>query len=242
MLIGLVGKPSVGKSTFFKSATLAEVEIAPYPFTTIKPNHGVGYVRVNCIDKEFKTQCTPSHGFCINHKRFVPIELLDVAGLVPGASEGKGLGNKFLDDLRQADALVHIVDASGGTDSEGKFVNDYDVCEDIIFLEEELNEWFYNILMRAWKTFSKEINRDNCSKVIVKKFSGLKINETQVKKVLANLNFLSSPREWKKKELKEFSSELRKISKKMIIIANKIDTIKGEKNYLKLKKILNLNL
>src|SRR3989344_3505519 len=89
MLIGLVGKPSVGKSTFFKAATLAEVEIASYPFTTIKANHGVGYVKVDCIDKEFKTQCNPSHGFCLNHNRFVAIDLMDVAGLVPGASQGK---------------------------------------------------------------------------------------------------------------------------------------------------------
>ena len=100
MLIGLVGKPSVGKSTFFKAATMAEVEIASYPFTTIKANHGVGYVKVDCIDKEFNTQCNPNHGFCIEHNRFVPVELMDVAGLVPGASEGKGLGNQFLDDLR----------------------------------------------------------------------------------------------------------------------------------------------
>ena len=119
MLIGLVGKPSVGKSTFFKAATLAEVEIASYPFTTIKPNHGVGYVKVDCIDKEFNVQCNPNHGFCINHKRFVPIDLMDVAGLVPGASEGKGLGNQFLDDLRQADVFIHIVDVSGTTDEVG---------------------------------------------------------------------------------------------------------------------------
>ena len=120
MLIGLVGKPSVGKSTFFKASTLAEVEIASYPFTTIKPNHGIGYVRVECLDKEFNTQCNPNHGFCINHQRFVPIDLMDVAGLVKGASEGKGLGNQFLDDLRGADVFIHIVDVSGTTDSEGK--------------------------------------------------------------------------------------------------------------------------
>ena len=95
MLLGLVGCPSAGKSTFFKAATLAEVSIATHPFTTIKPNHGIGYVKVECIDKEFNVQCNPSHGFCLNNWRFVPVELMDVAGLVPGASEGKGLGNQF---------------------------------------------------------------------------------------------------------------------------------------------------
>src|SRR3989344_5511569 len=159
MLIGLVGKPSVGKSTFFKAATLAEVEIASYPFTTIKPNHGVGYVKVDCIDKEFNTQCNPKHGFCINHKRFVPVDLMDVAGLVPGASEGKGLGNQFLDDLRQADAFIHIVDASGTTDETGKILAEskiHDPCKDIEFLEEELDIWYFNILIKVWKAFARQ--------------------------------------------------------------------------------------
>ena len=128
MLLGLVGKPSVGKSTFFKAATLAEVEIASYPFTTIKANHGVGYVKVDCIDKEFNVQCNPNHGFCIDHNRFVAVDLMDVAGLVPGASEGKGLGNQFLDDLRQANAFIHIVDASGTTDIEGKPTEGHNPC------------------------------------------------------------------------------------------------------------------
>ena len=79
MLIGIVGKPSCGKSTFFKAQTLANVEIANYPFTTIKPNHGTGYVRVECVDKDFNTKCNPRFGFCIDSKRFVPVELLDVA-------------------------------------------------------------------------------------------------------------------------------------------------------------------
>src|SRR3989344_5480976 len=155
MLIGLVGKPSVGKSTFFKAASLADVEIASYPFTTIKPNHGVGYVKVDCIDKEFNTQCMPKHGFCINHQRFVSIDLMDVAGLVKGASEGKGLGNQFLDDLRQADAFIHIVDVSGTTDLEGKPAKNHNPCEDVEMLENELDLWYLEILKKVWRTFSR---------------------------------------------------------------------------------------
>ena len=136
MLIGIVGKPSCGKSTFFKAATLADVLIAAYPFATIKPNHGVGYVKIDCIDKELKVQCNPVKGYCIESKRFVPVELLDVAGLVKGASEGKGLGNQFLSDLTSADALIHIVDISGETDAEGKETKGYDPVKDIKMLED----------------------------------------------------------------------------------------------------------
>jgi len=238
MLIGLVGKPSVGKSTFFKAATLAEVEIASYPFTTIKPNHGVGYVKVECIDKEFNTQCNPNHGFCIEHQRFVPIDLMDVAGLVPGASEGKGLGNQFLDDLRQADVFIHIADVSGTTDQEGKLTKNYDACKDIIFLEEELDKWYCNLLMKVWKSFARkaEVENLNFAEAVSRQFSGLKVNEEQVKKVMINLDFKGKPSMWKDEQLTKFASYLRKESKPMIIAANKVDTEKGKENYEKLKE------
>jgi len=241
MLIGLLGKPSVGKSTFFKAATLAEVEIASYPFTTIKANHGIGYVRVDCIDKEFNTQCNPNHGFCLNHKRFVPVEIMDVAGLVPGASEGKGLGNQFLDDLRQADVFIHIVDLSGTTNAEGKLLSEgekYSPVNDIRFLEEELDKWFYNILIKVWKTFSRKAEIENMkfSEAVAKQFSGLKVNENNVKKVLLKLNFSEKPSAWTEEQVKEFASFLRKESKPMIIAANKIDTIEGLNNYTEVKE------
>jgi len=239
MLIGLVGKPSVGKSTFFKAATLAEVEIAPYPFTTIKPNHGIGYVKVDCIDKEFNTQCMPNHGFCINNKRFVPIDLMDVAGLVPGASEGKGLGNQFLDDLRQADVFIHIVDTSGMIDENGKPVENYDVSKDVIFLEDELDKWFLGILMKVWRSFTRKAElegEDNFSSAVANQFSGLKVKEEHVKSALLKLKFSSRPSLWNERELLQFASELRKQSKPMIIAANKVDTSKGKENYKKLKK------
>jgi ribosome-binding ATPase len=238
MLIGLVGKPSVGKSTFFKAATLAEVEIASYPFTTIKPNSGIGYIKIDCIDKEFGVQCNPSHGFCLNGKRFVPIELIDVAGLVPGASEGKGLGNQFLDDLRQADIFIHIVDSSGRTDFEGKLTENHNPCDDVKFLEEELNFWYYNIFMKVWKTFARktEMEKFKFSEAIAKQFSGLKVNEEQVKEVLRKLNFPERASTWTEEQIKIFAKNLRELSKPMIVAANKIDVEKGEENYEKMKK------
>src|SRR3989338_777392 len=133
MIVGVVGKPSVGKSTFFKALTLAEVAIAPYPFTTIEPNKGFAFVKVQCVDKEFGVQCNPRFGYCVGGTRFVPVEVIDVAGLVPGAHEGKGMGNKFLDDLRQADALIHIVDIAGATNEKGEIIEPgkYDPAFDV---------------------------------------------------------------------------------------------------------------
>ena len=240
MLLGLLGKPSVGKSTFFKAATLAEVEIASYPFTTIKANHGVAYVKVDCIDKDFGVKCNPNHGFCINHNRFVPVDLMDVAGLVPGASEGKGLGNQFLDDLSGADVFIHIVDVSGTTDAEGKSLDEGekgDPCEDVRFLEEELNKWFYNILVRAWKSFARkaELEDENFADAVSNQFSGLKVNRNQVKSVLLKLKLPEKASTWNEDQLMEFAIELRAKSKPMIIAANKSDHPNAEENIKKLQ-------
>ena len=119
MIISVCGKPSVGKSTFFKAATLAEVEIAPHPFTTIKSQEGIAFVKIPCADKDFNVQCNPRYGYCINHNRFVPIKLFDIPGLIENAHLGEGLGLEFLNDIREADALIHIIDISGSTDEKG---------------------------------------------------------------------------------------------------------------------------
>jgi len=239
MLIGLVGRPNTGKSTFFKAATMSEVLIANYPFATIKPNHGIGYVKIDCIDKELNTQCQPREGFCINHKRFVPVELLDVAGLVPGASEGKGLGNQFLDDLRQADAFILVLDLSGTTNEEGKPAKDYYPGNDITFLEQELDFWFSGILKKVWKIFSRtlESSKENFVEAVEKQFSGLKVTEEQIKEVLLKTELNSEkPSSWTDEEISKFASELRKLSKPLIIAANKSDTEKAKENFEKIKK------
>ena len=147
--IGLVGKPSVGKSTFFNAATMNDVPEGAYPFTTIDPSMGEAYVRVDCAAPEFDETCTPSVGYCDDGTRFVPVKLVDVAGLVPGAHEGRGLGNQFLSDLNETDVLIHVVDFSGETDIEGEPTEDHDPREDIDFLENELDMWYLDVLVHV---------------------------------------------------------------------------------------------
>ena len=239
MLIGLVGKPSCGKSTFFKASTLADILIAAYPFATIKPNQGVGYVKIDCIDKELGVQCNPVKGYCTDSKRFVPVDLLDVAGLVKGASEGKGLGNQFLSDLTNADALIHIVDISGETDAEGKETKGYDPIKDIEILENELDLWYLGILQKVWKNFAKTIQtaKKEFAEAIATQFSGLKVNEEDVKMVVRKLGYNGErPMDWTEEQLMGFAHELRHLSKPMIIAANKCDKPASKGNIENLKK------
>ena len=241
MLIGIVGKPSAGKSTFFKSMTLAEVDIASYPFTTIHPNRGAGHVRVECADKHFGVQCNPREGFCEQSQRFVPVELMDVAGLVPGAHEGKGMGNKFLDDLRQASALIHVVDASGSTDEQGRQVDPgaHDPGEDVKFLENELDNWYLGILKKSWEKFAKKtyMEHHNVEESIAKQFSGLNATVEIVKAIIQKTGVdPENPLKWSEEDLKRFALELRKITKPILIAANKCDLETSEKNVERLRE------
>src|SRR6056297_3513374 len=147
--IGLVGNTSVGKSSFFNAATMNDVPEGAYPFTTIDPSVGEAYVRVDCAAPEFDEECTPNVGYCDHGTRFVPTKRVDVAGLIPGAHEGNGLGNQFLSDLNETDVLVHVVDFSGKTDIEGEPTEDHDPREDIAFLEEELDQWSLDVLEKG---------------------------------------------------------------------------------------------
>ncbi|MFH1439993.1 MAG: redox-regulated ATPase YchF [Candidatus Woesearchaeota archaeon] len=241
MIIGLVGKPSSGKSTFFKSATLADVDIANYPFTTISKNEGVGYVKIECVDKEFDKQCNPRMGVCINHQRFVPIQVIDVAGLVPDAHKGHGRGNQFLDDLRQADALIHVVDISGSVNECGEPVEplSYDPANDIKFLEEEIDMWYLGILKKGWEKFARQIQQEKSklSVALSKQLSGLRVTEIMVEDSIRKLNLDPvAPSKWIDDDLLKLACELRKLTKPLIIAANKIDIPGADKNYERIKK------
>ena len=240
MLIGVVGKPNVGKSTFFKSATLAEALIGDYPFATVEPNSGTGFVKIKDISRELGKIANPREGYIHGKWRFVPIDLIDVAGLVPGASEGKGMGNKFLDDLSSADALIHVIDISGSTNEKGESVESgsYDPLNDVNFLKEELDAWFYQIMNRGWNKFARQIQLNNIpsDKAIAEHFSGLKITLSMVKKAFNNSKLSQDLTSWSTEDMKLFSSSLRKESKPIIIVANKLD--RSDKAIENLKKVI----
>ncbi|MBI2653577.1 redox-regulated ATPase YchF [Candidatus Woesearchaeota archaeon] len=240
MLIGIVGKPNCGKSTFFKAQTLANVEIANYPFTTIHPNRGTGYVRVDCADKEFNVKCKPRFGYCIGNIRFVPVELLDVAGLVPGAHEGKGMGNQFLDDLNQADVLIHIIDVAGATSEKGESVTplSYDPANDIKFLEHELDMWYLRLIEKGWDRFARSVNQEKpeLNKAVAKQLSALRVNEKLIEKVMQKLKLDSDIMKWDKAALMSIATLLRTATKPMIIACNKIDVNGADENFERLKQ------
>ncbi|MDT7858511.1 MAG: redox-regulated ATPase YchF [Candidatus Aenigmarchaeota archaeon] len=227
--VGLIGKPNAGKSSFLKAATLQDVKISPIPFTTLKPNIALAYVTKECACREFNVKCNPRQGACINGIRFVPIGLWDLPGIVPGAHDGRGLGLKFLDDIRKTKALIHVVDFSGLTDAEGKPTENYDVEKDIKFVEDEINNWFREVINRGLEKYKrnlKNLSKEELVDILVKQLSGLEVKKEDIEKTLDAVGI---------ENLDEFSKSLREISKPIVIVANKIDLESAQKNYERIK-------
>ncbi|RMD57689.1 redox-regulated ATPase YchF [Candidatus Woesearchaeota archaeon] len=240
MLIGIVGKANVGKSTFFKALTAADVLIGNYPFATIKPNQGIGFVRIDCVCKEFGVQCNPRIGACIGGQRFVPVDVMDVAGLVPGASEGKGMGNQFLDDLRQADAFIHVVDMSGTTNEKGEPSQGYDPAFDIRFLETEIDMWIAGLVRKGWDRLARQVQQGQGDVVLAisKQLSGLKVTEDIVKSAISELALDSKkPMAWSADSLQELASLIRRRTKPMLIVANKMDLPGADDNLRRCREL-----
>lgn len=228
MLVGIVGKPNVGKSTFFSAATLKSVPIADYPFTTIDPNLGMGYLRTKCVCKEMGVSDTPKNSVCNDGVRLIPVKLVDVAGLVAGASMGRGRGNQFLDELRQADALIHVVDASGGTDEEGRKVElgTNDPVTDVRMVENELDMWVLGIISKDWDKTARLAEQTGSSIVshLAQKLSGLGIDEEGIEETLLHLKLKpDKPGTWTEQDLMNLVRALRETNKPSLIAANKSD-------------------
>mgnify|MGYP000423856820 CR=1 FL=1 len=230
--IGLVGKPSVGKSTLFNAATMNDVPEGAYPFTTIDPSIGEAYVRTPCAAPEFDESCQPSVGMCREGTRFVPIKLVDIAGLVPGAHEGRGLGNQFLTDLNETDVLVHVVDFSGTTDIEGEQTEGHDPREDIDFLEAELDAWYLDILDKGIQRYeSKQLSDPDPEDILAEQLSAFGISPAEIKQVILAAELDVAPLSWDDAAKERLARDIRKRTKPMVIAANKMDTDAAQANW-----------
>ena len=241
--LGLIGKTNTGKTTFFNAATLSSSEISSYPFTTKKPVSEMAHAITLCVHPEFKMQDNPKNSRCVDGWRYIPIELIDLPGLIKDAWKGKGLGNRFLSIAAQSDALLHVVDASGGIDSTGKItkVGTGDPISDFADIEEELVMWYQKIL---------EGNRDKTSKMIqsgtdtinaiTELYRGIGVNTSHVSMALRSAGLEEKEfSEFDMPESKRFAIHLRRISKPTLIVANKIDIEGADKNFARLRERYN---
>lgn len=239
MKIGIIGKPNAGKSTLFKVLTEKDVDIADYPFTTINPNLGVAYASKKCVHIELKLEkCDARNSKCINGFRFIPVNILDVAGLVPDAHKGKGMGNQFLSNIAEANCLIQVIDASGRTDEKGEIAENYNPEREIIFIEEEINRWFYSIISSNWQSEMRRL-RIKGAKIedyLEEKYSGLGLSRNAVLEAINELNLEKTVENWSENELYLFSKKLREKTKPIIYACNKMDLSSSEKNFEIIKK------
>jgi len=226
MLLGIIGAPNKGKSTLFSAITMLDVAIANYPFTTIKPNHGVAYVSKKCVDSELGVKCNPRNSVCMNGTRLIPIEVVDVAGLVPNAHLGKGMGNQFLNDLISADAFIQVVDVSGKSDENGNPCEKCDPAKEFKIVNDELAYWLRDIIKRHINKIEK---RGNGAAGLAGILSSLKVSEKQIEEA-AERSYLSLSGNWSDEDILSFSRELLRISKPVAVAANKLDM--ASKEYL----------
>ena len=236
MKVGLVGKPNAGKSTFFNAVTSAVAQIGDYPFTTIDKNVGIAHVRKPCPSKELGLVPNPNNSLSEDGIRYIPIEVIDVAGLVPGAHEGKGMGNKFLDDLRQADVLIHVVDSSGKTDLEGNSVELADPLEEISFLENELHHWIANIIIRNWSRSARAVEAgEKIENFLSERLAGLKISREAVILSLRKSAISKPIMKWDIDDALILARTIQQVSKPIVIAANKAD-VASEQNKKNLER------
>ena len=237
MKVGLVGKPNAGKSTFFNAVTSAVAQIGDYPFTTIDKNVGIAHVRKPCPSKELGLIPNPNNSLSEDGIRYIPIEVIDVAGLVPGAHEGKGMGNKFLDDLRQADVLIHVVDSSGKTDLEGNSVELADPLEEISFLENELHHWIANIIIRNWSRSARAVEAgEKIENFLSERLAGLKISREAVILSLRKSAISKPIMKWDIDDALILARTIQQVSKPIVIAANKAD-VASEQNKKNLERV-----
>jgi ribosome-binding ATPase YchF (GTP1/OBG family) len=238
--IGLIGKTNAGKTTFFNAATLLSAPVSTYPFTTKKPNIGQAYVKTICVCKELGVKDSPRNSSCIDGARFIPVQLIDLPGLIKGSWTGKGLGTQFLSVASQADALIHVADVSGSVDADGKLTRPGmgNPVSDVYDIEEELVRWFAKVIDKTLKKARKHPKRGMpWERRLTEDLAGLKITPEHASRALVMHGLTDKePSRWTKDDLWNFAKSVREISKPTVIVANKMDLAPAESNYEKLAK------
>ncbi|KPV43658.1 translation-associated GTPase [Acidiplasma aeolicum] len=234
--IGLIGKPNAGKSTLFSAITLSDVDIANYPFTTIKPNVGISYITDECPERYIGAKCNPREGKCINGIRYIPVEIIDVPGLIEGASEGKGMGNEFLDNIRDADIIINLYDVNGDEDS-----GDYKI--NINMVRNEIMLWLKERIYRDWQKFARKEDADTSERLIekiLKKVASFGIKEKDLFYIMSKDSFPERLIDWKPEDVERFCNDILTYVKPIFNIGNKIDLLDSD-SIEKIKKDLNNN-
>jgi GTP-binding conserved hypothetical protein TIGR00650 len=237
--IGLVGKTNAGKTTFFNAATLGTAEVSTYPFTTKRENVGTAYVVTPCAHREFGVTCNPRNSICKDGWRWVPIELIDLPGLIRGAHEGRGLGTQFISVAAQSDALIHVVDASGSIDEEGRIAEPGtgDPVRDYEEVEGEIVLWYRDKIVRNVKEMTKGMRSGlPPEKAIAAPLQGIKVTAEHVALALERTGLSGGDiAYWNDGEMWRFASALREISKPTLVLANKMDRPNAVANYRRLR-------
>ncbi|MBS7623272.1 redox-regulated ATPase YchF [Candidatus Bathyarchaeota archaeon] len=237
--VGIIGKTNTGKTTFFNAATLLSAEVSTYPFTTKQPNTGTAYVRTICVCRELGVKDEPRNSACIDGWRFIPVELVDLPGLIKGSWEGMGLGNRFLSVAAQADALIHVADASGSIDAEGRLTRPGlgNPILDVYDIEEEITMWFAKSIHKSLKTVMKRVESGaQLEEAVYRSLAGLRVKMDHVEKALARSGLEKPPKKWSEKDVMVFAREVRRLSKPTVIIANKMDIANASENYERMRE------
>jgi len=234
----MIGKTNTGKTTFFNAATLLGAEVSTYPFTTKRPNTGTAYVQTVCVCRELGVQDRPRNSKCVNGWRFIPVDLVDLPGLIKGSWKGKGLGTQFLSVASQADALLHVVDASGSVDADGKLTRpgQGNPVVDVYDIEEEIVRWFTKIVQKEIAKTSRATEQD-ADKALFEGLAGLKVSIRQVQRALGETELADTGlKKWKSDDVERFARKIRELSKPTMIIANKMDLAYAEQNFTRLSQ------
>ncbi len=226
--VGLIGKPNAGKSTLFSAITSIDVEIANYPFTTVKPNIGISFIKDACPETEIKAHCNPREGKCIEGVRYVPVEIIDVPGLIEGASEGKGMGNEFLDNIRDADLIINLFDSAENDDVTSQ---NNGSMHGVNLIKDEILKWMKNKIYKDWQKFSRKEDMDTEERIeskILKRVATFGLNEKDIFLIMNKDHFSSKLFEWSEDDIFRFCGDILTYVKPMFNVGNKADIVDNE--------------